>query len=201
MVDALGPDRTSILSFDSYYHDFAFLPPEERALVNFDHPDSLDVDLLVDHLDALRAGYDVAVPVYDFATHTRSPEIELVAATDYVVIEGILLFSSPAIRRRLDHLIYRDCPAEVRFERRLLRDVASRGRTPESVLEQWTTTVQPMHELYVEPYIQHADLITRHGYDLDRAVARIVETVKRAEPLAGCLDDWRVPDRTEARQG
>ncbi len=190
LVEQLGDHRTACLSFDSYYHDFSHLSPAERAEVNFDHPDSLDEELLLAHLDALRSGSSIGVPTYDFASHTRSDEIQLVGPAEYVVIEGILLFSSPLVRERLDHLIFRDCPSGVRFERRMLRDVETRGRTPDSVEAQWKTTVQPMHEIYVEPHAAFADLVTRHGYDLERAVDRIVEALELEKPLVGCLDEW-----------
>ena len=159
----LGSGQTSIISFDSYYHDLAHLTTEQRAAVNYDAPDSLDVDLLTDHLDALRRGAGIAVPVYDFATHTRSGDVDLIEASDFVIIEGILLFAFAEIRDLLDYLVYLDCPDDIRFQRRLVRDVNERGRTPDSVAEQWDTTVAPMHRLHVEPYAPHAHFLATYG--------------------------------------
>jgi uridine kinase len=182
LVGALGDDQATCLSFDSYYRDFSQLTVEERAEVNFDHPESLDVELLVDHLTALRAGNEVAVPVYDFTTHTRSGDLELVAPRRFVFIEGILLFAFEEIRNNLDYLIFRDCPEEIRAQRRFERDVQERGRTPESVRAQWEATVKPMHDIYVEPFAQYADLVTTHGLDLDHLVEEIAQSLRQGGP-------------------
>lgn len=184
LVEALGHDVARYISFDSYYRDLSNLTIEERAAFNFDHPDSLDVELLVSHLEALRADTEVAVPVYDFTTHTRSADIQIVEPAPFIVIEGILLFAFEQIRDQLDYLIFRDCPEAVRAERRFKRDVRERGRTPESVREQWETTVQPMHEIYVEPFARFAHRVTTHGVEeLDDILPAIAEAVRRGEPL------------------
>lgn len=203
LADALGPDRTTSLSFDSYYRELSHLTEAERAQVNFDHPDSLDVHLLVDQLDALRRGEAIGVPVYDFTTHTRSGEIELVEPTEFIVIEGILLFSSEPVRDRLDQLIFRDCPADVRFQRRLERDVLERDRTPESVAEQWAATVEPMHQVFVQPYARYADLVTHHGDDLDRVVDTIAAALRNGEALSDLSDRFgeRPPATTPSQSG
>lgn len=185
LVESLGENVASYISFDSYYRDLSELTIEERAAVNFDHPDSLDVELLVTHLEALRAGTEVAVPVYDFATHTRSGDLQIVDATDFIVIEGILLFAFEEIRDQLDYLIFRDCPEDIRAERRFKRDIRDRGRTPESVREQWATTVQPMHEVYVQPFARFAHRVTTHGVEeLEDVLPEIAEAVRRGEPLS-----------------
>ena len=184
LVEALGTEAATCISFDSYYRDHSHMTVDERAKVNFDHPDSLDVPLLVSHIQALRAGNNVAVPVYDFATHTRSGEVDIVEPHEFVIIEGILLFAFEEIRNNLDHLIYRDCPVEVRAERRFKRDVQERGRTPESVRAQWASTVQPMHEIYVAPNAEHADRVTTHGLDLDTVVAKIASSLLEGGPLS-----------------
>ncbi|MCL4157235.1 UNVERIFIED_CONTAM: hypothetical protein GTU68_005457 [Idotea baltica] len=171
------------ISFDSYYRDHSQLTLEERAAVNFDHPDSLDVDLLVDHLQALRAGSEVAIPVYDFSTHTRSGDLEIVSPHKFVFIEGILLFAFEQIRNNLDYMIFRQCPEPIRAERRFKRDVRERGRTPESVKLQWETTVKPMHDIFVEPFAEYADLVTTHGLDLDQLVREIAESLRQGGPL------------------
>lgn len=183
LVESLGTDNAICISFDSYYRDLSQFSVEERAKVNFDHPDSLDVALLVEHLQTLKAGDEVAVPVYDFATHTRSGDIDMVSSHRFVIIEGILLFAFEQIRANLDYMIFRDCPTDIRAGRRFKRDVQERGRTPESVRTQWATTVQPMHEIYVEPFMAHADLVTTHGLDLDGVVTDIAESLRQGGPL------------------
>lgn len=183
LVQSLGPDVATYISFDSYYRDLADLTIAERSEVNFDHPDSLDVELMIDHLETLRAGGEVAVPVYDFSNHTRSADLHVVDAKRFVVIEGILLFAFEQVRERLDYLIFRDCPESVRAERRFRRDVRDRGRTPESVREQWSTTVQPMHDIYVQPFARFAHRVTRHGEELDAVLPAIANAVRRGESL------------------
>ncbi len=183
LVAALGDEAATCVSFDSYYHDHSLLTVEERAEINFDHPDSLDVDLLVAHIKSLKAGHEVAVPVYDFATHTRSGDIEMVQPTRFVIIEGILLFAFPEIRDNLDVLIFRDCPTEIRRRRRYSRDVSERGRTPESVRSQWATTVQPMHEIYVQPNAEHADVVTTNEMKLEEVVDSIAGALRTGGPL------------------
>lgn len=184
LADSLGPGEAVCLSFDSYYRDLAHLSVEERATVNFDHPDSLDVTMLVDHLQSLRAGDEVAVPDYDFANHTRSGDLEFVAPHRFVIVEGILLFAFAEIRDELDMAIFRHCDEPTRAARRLRRDVTERGRTPASVRSQWVTTVQPMHELHVEPYARYADVITTQDQDLDLVVADLAATLRAAAQAA-----------------
>ncbi len=183
LVEALGSDLATCISFDSYYRDFSQLTIEERAAVNFDHPDSLDVDLLVGHLQALRDDREVAVPVYDFTTHTRSGDLEMVSPRQFVFIEGILLFAFEEIRNSLDYMIFRQCPEQIRAERRFKRDVQERGRTPESVRLQWANTVKPMHDIYVEPFAGYADLVTTDGLALDQLVEQIAESLRQGGPL------------------
>lgn len=163
VTSLLGRHRATSISFDSYYHDLSHFRLEERALVNYDSPASLDVELLTDHLESIRRGRDIAVPVYDFSTHTRSGRLDLVEPTDFVVIEGILLFAFPEIRELLDVRVFLDCPADIRFRRRLRRDVEERGRTEDSVRRQWHQMVNPMHNLHVQPHAEHAHLVVAHG--------------------------------------
>ena len=170
-----GPSAATVLSFDAYYHDRLDLTAEERARVNYDHPDSLDDALLVDHLNALRSGLEVAVPVYDFAGHRRSPDVRLVPPADVVIVEGILLFAFDPIVDLLDYRVFRHCPEDVRFGRRMERDVVERGRTVDSVQAQLLTTVKPMHDTFVEPFAAKADVITHHGQDLAHVATGIAE--------------------------
>ena len=149
----------STLAFDSYYHDQGHMTLDERALVNYDHPDSLDVELFTRDLEALRNGTAIETPVYDFSTHTRSSEIKKVAPADLVVFDGILLLAFPEITSLLDLRVFVEATESTRYNRRIPRDVEERGRTSEQSRMQFVEMVQPMHELYVGPSIDYADLV------------------------------------------
>jgi len=163
-----------VLSFDAYYHDQSHLPLAERALVNYDHPDSLDAGLMASHLRALQAGESIGVPGYDFATYRRTGDVELVEPAELVLVEGILLFAFADLWELLDYRVFRNCPEPVRFERRLTRDTTERGRTVASVQAQLAASVKPMHDRYVQPHAVAADFITEHGDDLDDVTARLL---------------------------
>jgi len=182
LVTGLGPARVVTIGFDSYYHDLSHLPHGERVVVNFDHPDSLDGDLFVHHLDELRAGRAVDVPVYDFAAHTRTGTHERIEPRPVVLVDGILLLAFPEVRDRLDLAVFVDAPEGVRLHRRTARDVVERGRDPEGVRRQFAATVAPMHDAHVEPHRHHADRVVRH--DEDRALV-IDELLERVRALAG----------------
>ena len=169
----------SVLWFDEYYHDLVHLSPEQRAAVNFDHPDSLDEVLLIEHLDGLLAGRPVDVPVYDFATHTRTGLTRRVEPRPVVVVDGILVLAVPALRSRLDLAVFVDAPAEVRLARRMYRDVRERGRTTASVRAQFEATVAPMHEAFVDPSAEHADLRLDGTGDLDANLDVVADAVDR----------------------
>ena len=178
IYDRVGRDRIEWISHDSYYRDFDGLAPEERHNINFDHPDSLETELLVRHLDALSKGLSVDVPVYDFTTHSRkSSETQHVIARKVIIVEGILVLAEPDLRKRINIKLFVDTPADLRFMRRLMRDISSRGRSLESVVEQYMTTVRPMHEEFVEPSKRYADLIIPEGGEnqvaLDAIIARV----------------------------
>ncbi|MGI9613129.1 MAG: uridine kinase [Acidimicrobiales bacterium] len=173
-----GPSGATVLNFDAYYHDRFDLSVEERATINYDHPDALDHDLLIEHLIQLKGGRPVQVPIYDFATHCRSDEIVDVDATDVLVVEGILLFASARVRELLDLRVFRRCPEDIRFSRRIKRDIAERGRSLVSVEAQLTATVKPMHDQFVEPFADEADIVTDHGQDLDRITDEVVATIE-----------------------
>ena len=151
--------NVSTLAFDSYYCDQGHLSLDQRALVNYDHPDSLDVALFKDDLRTLRDGFDISSPIYDFASHTRSDQTVQVFPTEVVLIDGILLFVFPEICELLDITIFVSAPDHVRLERRIVRDVAERGRTAEQAETQFSKTVQPMHDRFVEPSKRNADMI------------------------------------------
>ena len=159
----IGVAHIAYLQHDSYYYDNSHLSPAERALRNYDHPASLDTPLLVEHLRTLRRGEAVDVPIYDFATHTRSSETRPVAPAPVVLVEGILIFAEKSLRELMDIRIYVDTDADIRFIRRFDRDVKERGRTPDSIIRQYLETVRPMHLEFVEPSKRYADIIVPEG--------------------------------------
>ena len=158
-----GPDEVSVLNHDSYYKRHDELPYEERCKLNYDHPDSFDTPLLVEHLKALRAGQPVKVPIYDYSIHNRTDRTVTVYPAPVIIVEGILIFASPELCEQMDMKVYVDTDADVRILRRIMRDVKQRGRTLDSVVEQYLTTVKPMHEQFVEPSRRKADLIVPEG--------------------------------------
>lgn len=159
LMERLDPGTASVLAYDAYYRDLSHLPFAERRRRNFDHPDSLDSELFLKHLDALRAGVDVDVPVYDFSTHTLSGRYERVAAAPLVLVEGILLLALAEATERLDYSVFLDVPEELRLQRRVQRDMAERGRPEDHVRRQFAATVAPMHDAYVQPSRRRADRI------------------------------------------
>jgi uridine kinase len=178
IYDRVGRDRIEWISHDSYYRNFEALTPEERHHINFDHPDSLETELLVRHLDVLTKGAAVEVPVYDFATHSRKGETVRVEPRKVIIVEGILVLAEPELRKRIDIKLFVDTPSDIRFMRRLLRDIKSRGRSVESVIEQYVTTVRPMHEEFVEPSKRYADLIIPEGGENLVAINAIIARVE-----------------------
>ncbi|HAQ22176.1 MAG: uridine kinase [Acidimicrobiaceae bacterium] len=176
VVERLG-NRATVLWFDEYYHDLIHLDPDERATVNYDHPDSLDSALLVEHLDSLLTGRAVEVPIYDFSTHTRTGSTRRVDPRSVVVVDGILVLAVPEVRDRIDLAVFVDAPEQVRLGRRLERDVRERGRTPESVRAQFAATVAPMHETHVVPSGEYADLLLDGAGELARNVDMVVDAV------------------------
>jgi len=177
IYERVGRDRIEWISHDSYYRNFDALSHEERAKINFDHPDSLETELLVRHLDVLAKGSSVEVPKYDFATHSRRLDTQRVEPRRVIIVEGILVLAEPELRRRINIKLFVDTPADIRFMRRLVRDIQSRGRSLESVVQQYMNTVRPMHEEFVEPSKRHADLIIPEGGEnqvaLDAIIARV----------------------------
>jgi uridine kinase len=178
IYDRVGSERIEWISHDSYYRNFDALTPHERHRINFDHPDSLETELLVRHLDVLSKGSSVEVPVYDFTTHSRKSETLRVEPRKVIIVEGILVLAEPDLRRRIDIKLFVDTPADVRFMRRLMRDIKTRGRTLESVVEQYITTVRPMHEEFVEPSKRYADLIIPEGGENQVAIDAIIARVE-----------------------
>lgn len=177
ILGRVGADHITILSHDAYYKDIKDLPQQQRQLVNFDHPDSLETNLLVQHVQALRDGQAVDMPVYDFTRHARTQVTVHLEPQAVILVDGILIFAEPSLRRLFDVKIFVDTPADIRFIRRLERDIRERGRSVESVIRQYQTTVRPMHEEFVEPSKRHADVIIPEGglnsVAMDMVVARI----------------------------
>jgi uridine kinase len=177
ILEKVGWNRIALIQHDSYYYDASNLPLEERARLNFDHPDALETPLLVEHLKALRAGEPVQIPTYDFRTHTRLAETRLVNPEPVILVEGILIFAEPALRELFDVKIFVDADSDIRFMRRLERDLKERGRSLDSIIDQYMTTVRPMHLEFVEPSKRYAHVIIPEGghntVALDMVVARV----------------------------
>jgi uridine kinase len=163
IVDSLGPDHVTLLQHDRYYRDRNDLRLEERATLNYDHPNSLETDLLVRHVQELKKGNAVDVPTYDFTRHARLSETETVQARRALIVEGILVFTDAALRDLMDIKVFVDTDSDTRFIRRLQRDVAERGRTMDSVIDQYQSTVKPMHLEFVEPSKRYADVLIPLG--------------------------------------
>lgn len=170
-------DGIAFIQHDSYYRHRPHLSAEERAAVNYDHPDSLETELLVSHLVDLRAGRPANVPVYDFAEHLRSSRTATVRPSAAIMVEGILVLADADLRKQFGLKIFVDTESDIRLSRRLKRDVNERGRTVASVLDQWFETVRPMHRDFVEPSKRYADLIIPEGYN-PSAVDTVLEMIK-----------------------
>jgi uridine kinase len=184
ILQRVGPDRISFLQHDAYYKDLSGLPPVQRAEVNFDHPNSLENELLIRHIHQLKQGKTVDVPIYDFSTHSRTDRTYKVKPRSVILVEGILIFAEATLRDLFDVKIFVDTDSDLRLIRRLQRDIAERGRTTESVIKQYLGTVRPMHLDFVEPSKRYADVIIPEGgfntAALDMVVARI-ETMLQVE--------------------
>ena len=179
IYDRVGNERIEWISHDSYYRNFDALTAEEKHHINYDHPDSLETELLARHLDVLVKGSSVDVPVYDFASHSRKSETHRVEPRRVIIVEGILVLAEVELRKRIDIKLFVDTPPDIRFMRRLVRDIKTRGRSVESVIEQYVTTVRPMHEEFVEPSKRYADLIIPEGGENLVAIDAIIARVER----------------------
>ena len=178
-------DEVRLISHDSYYKRHDELPFEERCKQNYDRPDAFETDLMVEQLKELKAGKAIRCPVYSYADHQRTSETELIRPSKVVIVEGILIFQDPRLREMLDIKIFVETDADVRILRRALRDVRDRGRTLESVITQYLTTVKPMHEQFVEPSRKYADIIVLEGghnlVALDMIMQRIASHIATAD--------------------
>ena len=186
IIDKFG-NAVTVLSHDNYYKRRDELTYEQRCLINYDEPDALETDLMAAHLDRLRRGEAIDCPIYDFTPHNRSNETVRIEPTPVIIVEGILIFENKPLRDLMDIKIFVDTDADVRLCRRITRDVNKRGRTLESVLTQYQTTVKPMHEKYVEPSKKHADLVVPEGgknlVALDMIMGRIERHIREAEAV------------------
>lgn len=177
-----GQDQVQVIVQDSYYRNNSHLSFEERTKINYDHPDAFDIELFVKHLKTLRSGQGVDVPVYDYAQHTRSDQTTRLEPSPVLIVEGLLVLAIKSVRELLDVKIFVDTPADIRLIRRLRRDTQDRGRSVESVLEQYEMTVRPMHEAFVEASKRHADVIFPEGYNdkaMDMLNAKIRQNIDR----------------------
>jgi uridine kinase len=163
VLERVGFDHAAYMPHDAYYRDASDLPPAERAQLNFDHPDSLDNDLLIEHLRQLQAGQAVEIPVYDFKTHSRLSETRHVDPQPVILVEGLLIFADKRLRDLMDMKVFVDTDADLRLIRRLQRDIEERGRSALSVINQYLRTVRPMHLEFVEPSKRYADVIIPEG--------------------------------------
>ena len=163
LVELTGPEHVSLIELDSYYLDRSDEPPEERRVLNYDHPDAFDWPLLNEHLAALAAGASAPVPIYDYALDNRSGRVRIVEPARIIVVDGILVLWDRDLRERFDLKIFVDTAADVRLIRRLRRDIAERGRTAESIIDQYLATVKPAHERFIEPSKRYADVIIPEG--------------------------------------
>ena len=188
IIERFG-DVVTVLSHDNYYRRRDELTYEQRCLINYDEPAALETELMAAHLDKLRHGEAIDCPVYDFTQHNRSDETVRIVPKNVIIVEGILIFENEPLRELMDIKIFVDTDADVRLCRRIKRDVNKRGRTLESVLQQYQTTVKPMHEKYVEPSKRYADIVVPEGgknlVALDMIMGRIERHLKEAEAVHG----------------
>ena len=177
ILDAVGRHRIAYLPHDAYYRDLSDLPPVQKAEVNFDHPNSLETELMIEHVRQLKAGNAVDIPVYDFSTHSRTEKTIRVEPQRVIIVEGILIFAEKVLRTLFDMKLFVDTDPDIRFIRRLQRDIAERGRTMEMVINQYLKTVRPMHLEFVDPSKRYADVIIPEGglnqVAMDMVIARI----------------------------
>ena len=177
LIQAFGED-VSVVHHDNYYKAHHNMPFEERTKLNYDHPDAFDTDLLLEHIRLLKQGQSIRCPVYDYSIHDRTEETVLIKPTRVIIVEGILIYESLELCKEMDIKIYVDTDADVRILRRIVRDVRDRGRSLDSVIDQYLTTVKPMHEQFVEPSKRRADVIIPQGGHNQVALEMVIERVR-----------------------
>ena len=185
VLESVGREHIAFLPHDAYYLDQGHLTHEERLQVNYDHPDSLDTHLIVEHIHQLKKWRSIDMPVYDFTEHTRTEESVLIKPQKVILVEGILIFTEPELRDLFDVKIFVDTDADIRFIRRLVRDINERGRSSQSVIDQYLNTVRPMHMEFVEPSKRYADVIIPEGglntVAMDMVTARIESMINNGK--------------------
>ncbi|MBN1121627.1 MAG: uridine kinase [Anaerolineae bacterium] len=191
ILDRIGADKIAYVPHDSYYRDLSSLPREQRALINFDHPDSLDSELFIEHVRQLQRYEPIDIPVYDFSTHTRTSEVRVVQPHRIILVEGILIFAEASLRELFDVRIFVETDDDVRLIRRLQRDIAERGRTIDSVINQWMQTVRPMHLEFVEPSKRYAHVIVPEGGLNQVAMEMIIARIQALRGAQNSLQEER----------
>jgi uridine kinase len=185
ILKRVGKDHIAYLPHDAYYRELGDLPPDQKAAVNFDHPNSLESELMIAHIKQLKDGRSIELPIYDFSTHSRTGKTIRVEPHRVIVVEGILIFAEPGLRDMFDVKIFVDTDPDIRFIRRLTRDITERGRTTEKVIHQYLTTVRPMHLEFVEPSKRYAHVIIPEGglneVAMEMVIARIETLLQRTE--------------------
>jgi uridine kinase len=185
ILETVGASHLALIEHDAYYRDLSHLPLDKRREMNFDHPDSLENELLIAHLERLLMGESVYIPVYDFTRYVRTDQLRLAEPRRVILVEGILIFVDKMLRELMDIKIYVDAPADLRFIRRLQRDVLERGRSVDMVIEQYLTTVRPMHLDFVEPSKRFADVIIPRGGRNLKAIGMVVAQIQRMLEQSG----------------
>jgi uridine kinase len=184
ILEKVGEKEVSYLPHDAYYKDLSNLPAVQRENVNFDHPNSLDSNLMIKHIEQLKAGQEIQLPIYDFTTHTRTNKTINIPSNPVILVEGILIFVDPELRKKFDVKLFVDTDPDIRLIRRIQRDITERGRTVESVLHQYQATVRPMHLEFVEPSKRYADIIIPEGghniVALEMVIARIESLLRES---------------------
>ncbi len=178
ILSGIGRENIQLIQHDSYYRDLSHLPIEERKKQNFDHPSSLETELMIRHIEALKSGYQVEVPVYDFAAHTRSDKSEKIAPKEIILLDGILIFTERELREQMDIKLFVDTDDDVRLMRRIKRDIMERERDLEGVLNQYENFVRPMHLEFVEPSKRYADIIIPRGGENYVALDMVIATIR-----------------------
>jgi uridine kinase len=201
LIASVGGENVVYLQQDSYYRNLGDMPLDLKHRVNYDHPDAFDTELLINHLQALRAGEAIRQPIYDYATHSRSPETFCVEPKPIIILEGILVFVNPQMRGLMDLKIFVDADADVRFIRRLDRDVHERGRSLESVIAQYQATVRPMHLQFVEPSKRYADVIIPEGGHNDAGIDLITGKIRTILSSTAAHREVSMDSQVDGRRG
>jgi uridine kinase len=186
IINIVGRENVILVEQDSYYRNLADMPLDERRQANFDHPDSIDSEMMMNHLKRLKLGQSIEMPVYDYKNHVRSNETIHLENKPVIIVEGILIFAEPRISVLLDVKVFVDTPDDIRFIRRLQRDIVERGRTVESVIKQYFATVRPMHHEFVEPSKRYADIIIPEGANTDIGIEFICSKIR--EEITGSVE-------------